>query len=778
MQRLMLLEELGVCSLPAEWPAGAPVLPPPQDQGLPDGAALEEFIKAWSAPRPAVLADHTQSNPWGAQIETMLGRELLAPSADARPGGEAWRHRTWDSAPPLDWCQTAVTGARTNGGARDAQQRHGYALGEFGPGGLWHNTTGREGFEGTTRGIEPRFHPLLPVQDPRGLWTFDGTFPGKLLQTRVDRPLLLRVHDALPVDPAANLGFGAHALSIHEHGAANPGAEDGLAAACMMPGQHWDQLWRTEDAAACMRALVDHSQDHAAQNIYKGVVAIEHVHGPLDIGNEAVDDGCNLRLPSGVALPWGNRDYDIDLVLGDKAWDRDGQLRFDPFQADGFLGDRLLVNMQYKPWVELRARRYRLRFYNGCTSRALKPALVRSDLTPVRCHLVAMDGGLLGHAVPSDGVLPMLAPGQSVEVVADFAAFGPGARLYMLNLLEHASPRLPQRVVPPATAGAAAQAAHMVDDDRDGEADRWVGGDPCVGAFLELRVVAAREPDGSCDLHAFEPGHKPLAPLVEPTAAELAVATQRTFEFGRGETDYRPALARAEASAAAQGASGWEVWTLRARVGGARPSAARGHVMRGVELWERRNNGGWLLPVHLHGGSALVLSVDGQAPPPELRWARTHMFRLGGGPEAWREIRIAVRVAAGRRPRAELCPGGAADADAALADAGLARPSQGWDGTVAPPGREPALEVEVAEWSELRGWRVRGHADAALAGRSVVASLDADGKTIVGVGLIGADGSFWIRKSRGPAPAEENSRLVLRIADHAGFSSAFFARVH
>lgn len=769
-QRLVLLEELGVAADAGEM--RSTTLPAPAiGAATPDGAALDAFIGAW----PVQGGELAQPNPWRSGIEVVLGRLLVQPPADARPADSAWSSPGRDSASVR--CATAVCGARTNLGARDARQRHGYALGEFAPGGLWHNTAGRAGFEGTTRGFEARFHPALPLQDPRALWTFDGTLPGKLLQTRVGAPLVLRVHDALPVDPAANFGFGAHSLSIHEHGAANPATEDGLAAACMLPGQHWDYAWRADDEAACSRLLVDHGPDHAAQNIYKGVFAVEHVHGPLDAGNEALDDGRNLRLPSGSALPWGNRDYDIDLVLGDKAWDGDGQLRYDPFQADGFLGDRLLVNWQYQPWAEVRARRYRLRFHNACVSRALKPALVRVDSTPFACHLVAVDGTLLGHAVPVDGTLPVLAPGQSVEVVVDFAACGPGARLRVLNLLEHASPRLPERVVPPSEAGDAARGARLVDDDGDGAADRWQGGDPCVGAFLELRVVAATEPDRSVDPRLHEPGRRPLATHTAPTAAQLASAPRRSFEFGRGETDYRPALARAEAAAASvAGSDGWEVWTLRARVGSPRPSTSRGHAMRGIELWERRNNGGWLLPVHLHSGVAQVLSVDGQPPPPELLWARTHMFRLGGGPEAWREVEIAVRATGSAQPRVELCPGGAVDAAAALEHAGLPRPLPGFDGAPQAEVVVRGIEVEAAEWSSLRGWRVRGRAGADAAGLVVSAALGADAGAVVGSAVIGADGSFLIRAARGPRPSESSSTLRLRIVDHAGFSESFFTR--
>ena len=67
-----------------------------------------------------------------------------------------------------------------------------------------------------------------------------------------------------------------------------------------------------------------------------------------------IDDGVNLRLPSGRAQgKWGNLEYDINLMLADKAWDRDGQLDFDIFDFDGFLGDVMTVNLVYKPFFEV-----------------------------------------------------------------------------------------------------------------------------------------------------------------------------------------------------------------------------------------------------------------------------------------------------------------------------------------------------------------------------------------------------------------------------------------
>src|SRR5206468_208285 len=136
------------------------------------------------------------------------------------------------------------------------------------------------------------------------------------------------------------------------------------------------------------------------------------------------DDGVNLRMPSGSAMPWGNRDYDVNLVIADKAWDREGQLWFNPFNPEGFLGDRVLVNWQYAPVLDVRARRYRFRILNGSVSRFFALALVAECAGQKTCpmpgpsgsnlsyqrvpfHMVANDGNILEHAVPFDGTLDL-----------------------------------------------------------------------------------------------------------------------------------------------------------------------------------------------------------------------------------------------------------------------------------------------------------------------------------------------------------------------------------
>ncbi|MGI9284141.1 MAG: hypothetical protein ACR2P1_02010, partial [Pseudomonadales bacterium] len=219
-------------------------LPPPMDaQSPPNGFLLDYFLSQRIWPIPTKFANDKDSNPWQPEIEGFIGRSLESPPAEGRPPGLGWSHQRWEEFTPEVYFQTATTGARTNGGLRDRKQRHKYRRGEFGRRGLYHNTVGTPGFAGTTRGIEVRFHPNMPVQDDETLWTFDGTFPPKLLNVRYGEPILMRHYNALPIDVAANRGFGVHTLSTHEHNGHSPAESDGYTNAFFFPGQFFDYRW-------------------------------------------------------------------------------------------------------------------------------------------------------------------------------------------------------------------------------------------------------------------------------------------------------------------------------------------------------------------------------------------------------------------------------------------------------------------------------------------------------------------------------------------------------
>jgi len=255
-QKMILFEEFGPEKLdpnqsPPSMAFPAPKLGPKPAQdpysvarSSPSGAELEAFLKQLGiAPYPTEYANTLLRNPWQPQIEGFLDRFLNNPPAEGRPPGKGWSHQRWNEFQPQVFYQTVQAGARVNGGFRDSRQMHQYKFGEFGPGGLYYNTAGLPETAGTTKGIAIRFHPNMPVQEHKSLWTFDGTLPPKLLMVRYGQPVLMRHYNALPIDPAANRGFGLHTISTHEHNGHTPAESDGYANAFFFPGQYYDYRW-------------------------------------------------------------------------------------------------------------------------------------------------------------------------------------------------------------------------------------------------------------------------------------------------------------------------------------------------------------------------------------------------------------------------------------------------------------------------------------------------------------------------------------------------------
>jgi FtsP/CotA-like multicopper oxidase with cupredoxin domain len=740
-QKMMLFEEFGTEPLDPAVPSPALAFPEPaagpapeQDPGgvamsAPAGAALETFLaQEGIAPFPTQFSNTAEVNPWRPEIEAFLGRPLASPPADGRPPGQQWSHQRWHEFYPQVFFKTAQAGARVNGGFRDARQRHRYLVGEFGPGGLYHNTAGVATTEGTTRGIAIRFHPSMPVQEHKALWTFDGTMPPKLLMVRYGQPVLMRHYNALPIDPAANRGFGLHTISTHEHNGHSPAESDGYTNAFFFPGQFYDYRWPLQlagydtintaaadpraafpcspgetlfvnDAAPGLKTCVngriqlrgdwretmsthwfhDHMLDFTAQNVYKGNAVMMNYYSALDRGKEDLDDGVNLRFPSGTALPWGNRDYDVNLLVADKAWDREGQLWFNIFNVDGFVGDRVLANWLYRPYLDVRARRYRFRILDGSVSRYFAIALVHQvegevgeipgppgtgvSYNRVPFHMIANDGNIMEHAVPFDGSmdldgdgdlldhkgqLPTIGIAERYDIVVDFAKHGiePGDKLYFVNVLEHTTGRRPGARIPLEAILSDQYKPQTVDDDNDGVPDRWINGDPGVGPFLELRVRAYSDRDLSMDPTDFEPGKMAMIPLSihrdDPAdLAKLAKARHRTFEFARtAGTDEAPWTIKTD------GGAGFNMDPRRLS---AAPQLANGPTEAGyggegtLEIWSILGNGGWSHPVHVHFEEGVILRRGGVAPPEWEKWARKDVYRVGAEDDSTESVEMAIR---------------------------------------------------------------------------------------------------------------------------------------
>jgi len=480
--------------------------------------------------------------------------------------------------------------------------------------------------------IALKFHPDMPTQNALRVWTFNGTIPPKLLQARYGEPILFRHHNGLPVDVRQNGGFGVHTISTHEHNGHHGAENCGFTGAYFYPGQFYDYHWPvvlaghdsinvnatnpragSPDGSGGINKIPgdwhetmsshwfhDHMFSFTSQNVYKGNCAMMNLYSSLDRGNEEINDGVNFRLPSGTSRDWGNLDYDVNLMLSDKAWNNNGQLSFDKMDFDGFLGDAMTVNFAYRPYFEVEARKYRFRILNGSVSRFFKVALADSSGNAVPMTQIANDGNLMPHPVVLTS-LDEQGIGERYDIVVDFSTVTVGQKLWLVNLCEH------QNGTGPAADLTLAQALS------------GKSADPCVGKFLEFRIV--RKP-----LHK-DVSVVPQTLIPNPDLSKIPVVRERVFEFSRGGKDI---ILDPKTSFPGP----WKINTD----GGAALNADFGRISAAPrlgtrEIWTLKNGGGgWDHPVHIHFEEGRILTRNGKASnvPPWER-GRKDVYRLHPG---------------------------------------------------------------------------------------------------------------------------------------------------
>jgi FtsP/CotA-like multicopper oxidase with cupredoxin domain len=581
-------------------------------------------------PAPTAKANQT---PTSLDPSLGDGTTPITGPIEGRPWRDEWDHQRFDEFPPQIAIEATQAPARRN---------------------LVYNP---QVARSLNSGIDPSqpinvgFHPGMPAQKPTSVWTFNGTVPPKLVLGRYGEPLLFRHHNGLPPSVKQNGGFGRHTISTHEHNGHHGAENDGFTGAFFFPGQFYDYHWpivlaghfSVNTSATDPRAssptddnqllkyvpgdwretmsthwFHDHMFSFTSQNVYKGNAAMFNIYSGLDRGAEDIanevllPDGTyrtvNLRLPSGHAADhnrsWGLLDYDVNLMLADKAFDQDGQLTFDIFNFDGFVGDVMTVNLAYRPYFNVERRKYRFRILNASVARFFKVAL--ADATGVAQPIIqiANDGNLLPQPVTlmeldEQGIA------ERYDIVIDFSKYAIGDKLHLVNLADHA-----------AVDDGKLKGTKPVVDLTMAQALSGTSLDPCVGRFLEFVVV--RNP--------ARPDLSQVPATLIPNPDLPPVARQRTFEFGRDGIQKRIAEPAGEGP--------WGISTN----GGETLNADYGRISAAprfgsCEVWHLVNGGaGWDHPIHIHFEEGQVLARDDKpANVPPWERGRKDVYRLRPG---------------------------------------------------------------------------------------------------------------------------------------------------
>jgi FtsP/CotA-like multicopper oxidase with cupredoxin domain len=511
-----------------------------------------------------------------------------------------------------------------------------------------------------------RFHPNFPAQNPNSVWTYgtgafaQGHLPPMLFKGRYGQPITTRVYQNLPTNRADNGGFGRNETQLHFHNAHNGAESDGAANAHHFPGTFYDYRWSTtlarrdkintqagdrrasgpngngglEQVAGDFRELQgtmwahDHRFFFTAENVYKGNLMMLNYYSGPDRGNETLVDGVNLRLPSGKLLDFGNTDFDVNLIVSDAATDQAGQLFFDIFDTDGFLGDLMLVNFAYTPFMEVLPRKYRFRILSAGMSRFIQLGLADLNGNTVPFKVIANDGNLLVNPVPNTalegGTLDQQGTAERFDIVVDFSTFSIGSKIRLVNRL-----RMRDDGRGPTDPLTLRQAASLVNGDPN---------DPGVGPIMEFRVVSQVQ---SVDvpgviLHATDPDPSVVPAVLTQQIPVVAPVRTRLVEFGRsGNGDSRdPKTGQCTPDCPETAVFPWTIkvngqdaHSMNAnRISELIPKAGE------IEQWTFVNGGGgWDHPIHLHFEEGVTLNRGGAPLAATERLVRKDVWRLRAG---------------------------------------------------------------------------------------------------------------------------------------------------
>ncbi|NOT23885.1 MAG: multicopper oxidase domain-containing protein [Nitrospiraceae bacterium] len=476
-----------------------------------------------------------------------------------------------------------------------------------------------------------KFHPAWPDQAANKVWPMyhfegwgqKGHAPIPLLKGRYGEPMVMRFFNNVPADRTKNGGFGRNEFSTHFHNAHNGAESDGASNAYHFPGTFYDYHWGTclarhdmtnRDATEKRASgpdghggLVqvpgdwrelqgtlwfhDHRFFFTSENVYKGSAAMMNYYSGPDRGNEVIDDGVNHRLPSGFLLDWGNIDFDLNIFISDAATDLDGQYFFDIFTTDGFVGDRLLVNHAWKPYMEILPRKYRMRLIDGSMSRFIQLCLADQNGNAVPFQFIGNDGNFVVNPITLTQ-LDQQGTAERYDIVVDFSRFRPGDKVHLVNLLQQTDGRKPD--------GALSLARALAQDSPD----------TAVGAIMEFRIVSEVESvDVPGHIHrASDQDQSRVPQILTDQIPIVAPVRERHVDFGRsGSGDSRdlitgqciPECQEPEVAPSFP-------WTIK--VNGETAHSANGNRISllipkpgEVEHWTYQNGGGgWDHPIHLH----------------------------------------------------------------------------------------------------------------------------------------------------------------------------------
>ncbi len=486
------------------------------------------------------------------------------------------------------------------------------------------------------------------------IYGFNGTFPGPRINAEYGQPALIRFVNRLDENPD-NLDrqdFGApdYSFLTHLHNGHTAPESDGNPNYTMrygpkdhgyQPGTWCDNLYLNWPAGGDDREkqsflwFHDHRMDHTGANVYKGMVGLYPIYDPKN-GMDMGDETRGLRLP-GVRTnnPDGSFDveYDIPLAFYDCRLDDGvtshndvhdsefptanpqahpewwGKTFFKHFPGKGFVGDIFTVNGTAYPVLEVKRRKYRMRFLDASIARIYEFKLMASTNGPktaaslgysgdelqgqyripdgqqcMKFIQIASDGGLIPAPITRDSF--ELWPAKRREFIIDFTRYMDGT---------------------PTTKG---DVIYLTNVMKMGNGLKWDSSsrfspDPNYKIPVLKIVIGDDAPDDSLIPTALRP-----VPNFPSVNWKRLLDNRKIFEVQRGSFG-------GEIEWLINGMPFDPATVARSLKNPAGKSPLAKQKLGSFDAWEIRNGGGgWVHPFHLHMEEHRVLMRNGKAVPP------------------------------------------------------------------------------------------------------------------------------------------------------------------
>jgi FtsP/CotA-like multicopper oxidase with cupredoxin domain len=226
------------------------------------------------------------------------------------------------------------------------------------------------------------------------MWTYGGTYPGVTIRRPTGQTTNVTFTNNLPASagPAVVHNHGAHVSSENDGG---PYEENYIGAG----GVRTYTYTHIEDGAnerGATQFYHDHVMDYTARNVWMGLAGLYIIDDPAD----------PATLPSGQ--------FDVPLAIADRLFDANNQIPY-TFDPVGTIGNKILVNGVYQPYLDVGDRRYRFRILDASNARQYDLVLSNGDAFTQ----IGTESGLL--PAPVDRTSMRLGTGERLDVVIDFA---------------------------------------------------------------------------------------------------------------------------------------------------------------------------------------------------------------------------------------------------------------------------------------------------------------------------------------------------------------------